>query len=148
MSEGYIHLAERIGKRRAVIDACLDAPDYIADGLRPYGIECVGLPSSSLTDETIEYMMQENDVLLSRDWAFCKRLGQRAILLKRGSQFNHQRVERFGYAIRNCTKKHIKAIVEFETAYGWTDFKVMRGMRMLFTMRRKNDKGWTVREPI
>ena len=148
MSDIYLQLTKKFGKRRAVIDACSDAPQFIAEGLRKYGVEVVGLKNYRLKDHVIKSMLGENDVLLTRDYRFKRRLGAKAILLPRGSRLNEDRARRYGYVITNKARKRSKEMVAYEIAEGLADFKIKRGMRMLFTKKAKNEKGWTIREPV
>lgn len=71
--------------------------------------------------------MNNNDVLLTRDVEFINKIGKdRAIHLPRQ-----------GHNIKITTgvRFHLKEQVKDEFARGISDFKVMRGMRMLFRVK-------------
>ena len=83
--------------------------------------------------------MRGNEILLTRDMKFYERLKPRAILLPINNGHWKRRVSR--------VKRARKEMAKLES-YGVIQFNIKRGMRMLFTEERRNEKGWKERIPI
>jgi uncharacterized protein with PIN domain len=125
---GYDELIQKIGKRSVIVDACL--PLQLVKGLQKHGIDAIWVPYSlgaSAKDDYIESQLNGR-VLLTRDFAFAKKLGDKGILLK-------------GY----FNKRRSLALKMKKDSEWTTEFKLKRGMRIVFGRKIKHQHShWEV----
>lgn len=116
-------LIERIGNRTVLIDSNL--PVQLADSLRKKGLSVrhVNEINPRLSDTHIQIIMLPTDVLLTRDGNLYWKLKGKAIFLGLGTK------TRCNVAF---TSK-LKATLADEQERGITEFRIKRGMRMLFS---------------
>ena len=133
----YDKLIAQIANRPIVID---ESVNFF--GLRPAldraGVVWREFPRRT-KDETIAEGMLPEEILLTRDFAFFKSMESRAILLP---------INNAHYKRSVASACHQKAEMKVLQANGTIDFRIMRGMRLLFTRKVKDWRGYTVLEPI
>jgi hypothetical protein len=116
-------LIQQIGQRTVLIDSNL--PIQLADSLRKAGLSVrhVNEINPKMSDTHIQIIMHPTDVLLTRDGNLYWKLKGRAIFLGIGIKTRR----RIAFASR------LKAELADEAARGITEFRIKRGMRMLFS---------------
>ena len=115
-------LTERIGNRTVLIDSNL--PIQLADSLRKAGLSVrhVNEINPKMPDTYIQIIMYPTDVLLTRDGNLYWKLKGRAIFLGIGTKTRR----------KIAFTSQLKANLADEQARGITEFRIKRGMRMLF----------------
>ena len=115
-------LTEKIGNRTVLIDSNL--PIQLATSLRKQGLSVrhVNEINPRMSDTHIQIIMYPTDVLLTRDGNLYWKLKSKAIFLGIGSKTRRK--------VAFASK--LKAELDDEQARGITEFRIKRGMRMLF----------------
>ena len=115
-------MIERIGNRTVLIDS--NIPNQLADSLRKAGLSVrhVNEINPRMSDIHIQIIMLPTDVLLTRDGNLYWKLKGKAIFL--GLSTKTRRNVAF--------TSRLKATLADEQARGITEFRIKRGMRMLF----------------
>lgn len=116
-------LEKRIGKRTVVVDANL--PVHLAQSLRRKGFSVVHVVevNPKMPDIQIQAMMRPTDVILTCDRRLYIILRPNAIFLTIGKKTRR----------RVAFAEKLQSTLEYEQSSGITEFRIRRGMKMLFS---------------
>ena len=140
---GYQHLLEAIDGRDVILDECVwfyGLPDFLENN----GLNWARFPQSTPDDKIVEFLKDKpNQVILTCDIKLTKRLGGKAIRIP---YTRNQGGPKKSYKeIRQIEEmKHKLSVDEFLRDWEQSNdlnYKIMRGMRMLFCERRGNRSG-------